>query len=709
LVVTTPEPSRPATLRAVAEALDLPPARRADSLMARLTTPAEREEAERLLHACERAAGGSLLDTPAAELAAPLLADLAETERAEAGMLSAALAGRYTIQRELGRGGQATVYLARDERHRRPVALKVLHTSLVPGGDPTRAVAWFGREIELAARLAHPHIVPVFDSGSAGGRLFFITPYVDGENLRDYLARHGRMPLDAALRVLRDVCRALSCAHRHGVVHRDIKPANILLTGDGDALVSDFGVAKGLAAATEPAGMPGAHGDGMPDNLTDGGLIIGTPLYLSPEQAAGGRDIDHRADLYGLGIVAYELLTGATPFPGLSRDELLMAHLARSPEPVRVRNPEIPPALATLVDRLIAKRPGDRPRDAAEVLHALDEALSGLRHMAVGNRARSSPDREAVALYEKGRYLLSMRQRDSLLTALQYFERAIARDATFARAYVGMADCWSLLGTFGHVETREAFTKSRMAAEHAIALDSELAEAHATLAHHLFLHEWNWQDAGPALERAIALDPGYPLARMFHASYLHSVGRPEEALAQLAVAQALDPLHPAAVLTGRIYVDTGRPDEAIRILRELIDLDPRRDLAHELLAHAYLQKGMNTEAVDSMLRAAALSGARDSAQLAYVYAMIGNPAEARNVISRLVESGARLDQLGFHLAMAYAGLGEVDEVFRWLEAAYLERGGFMNLIGVSYAFKGVRSDPRFADLLQRMGLKEAES
>jgi serine/threonine-protein kinase len=704
LVVTPPEAHRPAALRAVAEALELPPAHRADALNDRLTTPGERAEAERLLHACERAAEGSLLDAPAAELAAPLLAELAETERAEAEMLSAALAGRYTIERELGRGGQATVYLARDERHRRPVALKVLHASMLPGGDPTRAVAWFGREIELAARLTHPHIVPVFDSGSAGGRLFFIAPFVEGENLRDYLARHGRMSLDAALRVLRDVCRALSCAHRHGVVHRDIKPANILLTRDGDALVSDFGVAKGLAAAVEPGAISGVHGTATQDNLTDAGFIIGTPAYLSPEQAAGGRDIDHRADLYGLGIVAYELLTGATPFPGLRRDELLVAHLSRSPEPVRARNPEIPPALAALVDRLIAKRPDDRPRDAAEVLHELDDALGNLRHTAGGNRARRSPDREAVALYEKGRYLLSMRQRDSLLTALQYFERAIARDASFARAYVGMADCWSLLGTFGHVETREAFLKSRMAAEHAITLDSELAEAHATLAHHLFLHEWNWQDAGPALERAIALDPGYPLARMFYASYLHSIGRPEEALAQLAVAQALDPLHPAAVLTGRIYVDTGRPDEAIRILQELIDLDPRRDLAHELLAHAYLQQGMNTEAIESMLRAAALSGARDSAQLAYVYAMTGNPAEARNVLSRLAGSGERLDQLGFHLAMAYAGLGEVDEVFRWLDAAYRERGGFMNLIAVTYAFRGVRDDPRFGDLLQRMRL-----
>src|SRR5690606_5856772 len=151
---------------------------------------------------------------------------------------------------------------------------KVLHGAVLTGSGPTRGVAWFRREIELAARLSHPHILPVFDSGAAAGRLFFITPYVDGESLRERLERQRRLPPDQVLRILRDVCRALSHAHRQGVVHRDIKPANILLTRGNDALVSDFGVARGIAAAIEPSHMPEA-GPGAPDDLTDAGLIIG--------------------------------------------------------------------------------------------------------------------------------------------------------------------------------------------------------------------------------------------------------------------------------------------------------------------------------------------------------------------------------------------------------------------------------------------------
>jgi tetratricopeptide (TPR) repeat protein len=194
---------------------------------------------------------------------------------------------------------------------------------------------------------------------------------------------------------------------------------------------------------------------------------------------------------------------------------------------------------------------------------------------------------------------------------------------------------------------------------------------------------------------------------MYYASYLHSIARSEDALAQLAIAQELDPLNPTAVFSGRIYVDTHRPDEAIGGLRELAELEPRRDLVHQLLSHAYLQKDMRREAIASMRRAAALSGLRDSAQLAYIYAAAGDRAEARRVLGRLEKSGRRLEPFGFHLAMGYAGLGDADETFRWLEAAYAAHGGFMNLLAVTTGFDSVRSDPRFADLLRRMGLAAA--
>ena len=701
----SPEDARPDAIRVVAEALDLPPEQRARLLTERLTDGHARTEAEQLLRACERAAVCRVLDTPAASLAAPLLAETEERDRADSRTLDTALAGRYTIARELGHGGQATVYLARDERHSRLVALKVLHAGILSGGGPVLGTARFQREIGIAARLSHPHILALYDSGTVAGRLFYITPYVDGETLRDRLAVEGRLPLEAVLRILRDVARALSYAHRQGVVHRDIKPANILLTRDGDALVSDFGIAKALAAFTEQP----AH---AAEDVTDGILVIGTPAYMAPEQVVGSPTVDHRADLYALGVVAYELLTGATPFAGRSRHEMLAAHLSELPASVSVGDREVPAALGALVDDLLAKRPDDRPRDAGQVLEALDGALSGTlsprprRPRTVptsGMEEGGTANREAYELYRKGCYLVGAREHGALLGALRYFERAIELDSAYARAHVGIADAHVMLAVFGHVRPHEAFSKARAAVERAIALDDLLPEAHAMLAHQLLVYEWNWRAAGPAFERAIGLDPAYPQARMYYASYLHSVGLSVDALAQLAVARSLDPLIPTAVLSGRVYVDTHRPDEAIDVLEEQVALDPRRDLAHELLAHAFLQKGLHREAVASMRRAAASSGPRDAAQLAYIYAATGNRAKARRVLARQLAGRAQLEPLGFHLGMAYAGLGEADEAFRWLEAAFRERGGFMNLLAVSSGFDALRPDPRFGDLLRRMG------
>lgn len=349
----------------VREALELPADQRAGWLGARCPHSGQYAAAERLLRACDLAAASPLLHSPAAQFAAPLLAEALGRERPVPESLRAALAGRYDIQKEVGRGGQATVFLARDERHGRLVALKVLDPWLVVDDGPSRWTARFRREIRLAARLSHPHILPLYDSGAAAGHLYYVMPYVDGESLRRRLARSGRLPLPETIRVLRDVTRALAYAHRHGVIHRDIKTANVLLTADGDALVSDFGVAKAIAVAASGV-------DGQDADITGTELILGTPAYMAPEQANSEPNIDHRADLYSLGVVAYELLTGATPFQGSSRLDVLVAVLSDTPVPVASGDPHVPASLARLVDRLLARRPEHRPRDAAEVLSVLD-------------------------------------------------------------------------------------------------------------------------------------------------------------------------------------------------------------------------------------------------------------------------------------------------------------------------------------------------
>jgi eukaryotic-like serine/threonine-protein kinase len=273
--------------------------------------------------------------------------------------LSAALADRYRIERELGGGGMSRVFLAEELALNRKVVVKVLPPALGVGVNVDR----FRREILLAASLQHPHIVPVLAAGSADGLLYYTMPLVEGESLRSRLAREGELPVPETLRLLRDVADALAYAHEHGVLHRDIKPDNILISHQ-HALVTDFGVAKALSAAA---------GDG---SSTTEGVALGTPAYMAPEQATADPHTDHRADLYALGIVAYEMLSGNTPFPGLSGQAALAAHATRRPTPIIELRPSIPGALAALVMRCLEKHPADRPQSANEVLQQLDLAAT---------------------------------------------------------------------------------------------------------------------------------------------------------------------------------------------------------------------------------------------------------------------------------------------------------------------------------------------
>ena len=271
------------------------------------------------------------------------------------GRLKAALADRYIIERELGSGGMATVYLAEDLRHRRNVAVKVLRPELAATLGPER----FLREIETAARLQHPHILPVHDSGDTAGFLYYVMPYVEGESLRARLAGHGELPVPDAVKILLEVTDALAYAHGRGVVHRDIKPDNVMLSGR-HALVMDFGVAKAVSEAT------GRH------QLTSAGVALGTPAYMAPEQAAADPHLDHRVDIYAVGTLGYELLTGHPPFSGGSSQEVLAAHMTRAPEPVSVRRPAVPPALAAVIMKCLEKRPADRYQTAEELLGQLE-------------------------------------------------------------------------------------------------------------------------------------------------------------------------------------------------------------------------------------------------------------------------------------------------------------------------------------------------
>ena len=256
--------------------------------------------------------------------------------------LESALISRYHLDRELGRGGMATVYLATDLRHERRVALKVLHPELSSALGPDR----FLREIKLAARLNHPHIVPLFDSGEAAGHLYYVMPVVEGETLRDRLLREGQIPVAESLQIVRGIASALDYAHRQNIVHRDIKPENVMLQ-DGEALVMDFGIAKALSVAST-------------DTLTQTGMMVGTPAYVSPEQAAGEGQIDGRSDQYSLACVLYEMISGRKPFVGSTAQSILSKRFSDPVPSLRSVFAETAEEVEVAVTRALAKEPSDR-------------------------------------------------------------------------------------------------------------------------------------------------------------------------------------------------------------------------------------------------------------------------------------------------------------------------------------------------------------
>ncbi len=269
--------------------------------------------------------------------------------------LKAALADRYRIERELGAGGMATVYLAHDLRHDRKVAIKVLKPELAAVLGAER----FVQEIKTTASLQHPHILPLHDSGEAGGFLYYVMPYIEGETLRDKLNRETQLGIEEAIKITTEVADALDYAHRQNVIHRDIKPENILLH-DGRPMVADFGIALAVSAA--------AGG-----RMTETGLSLGTPHYMSPEQATAEKDLTNRSDIYSLGAVLYEMLAGDPPHTGSSAQQIIMKIVTEEAQPVAKMRKAVPPNVAAAVAKALEKLPADRFASAQEFTGALGD------------------------------------------------------------------------------------------------------------------------------------------------------------------------------------------------------------------------------------------------------------------------------------------------------------------------------------------------
>jgi serine/threonine protein kinase/tetratricopeptide (TPR) repeat protein len=728
--------------------------------------------------------------------------------------LTTALAHRYRIERELGRGGMATVYLALDLKHDRQVAIKVLRTELASALGPSR----FLREVEIAAKLSHPHILPLYDSGDADGTLFYVMPYIKGESLRQKLTRERELPVNEAIAITRQVAAALGHAHAQHVVHRDVKPENILLH-EGEAMVTDFGIA--LATTAEEG-----------KRFTETGLVIGTPEYMSPEQAMSERVLDARSDVYSLACVLYEMLAGEPPYMGANPRALLAKQLVDPVPGVRRLRPAVPVAMEQALKIALSQAPADRFASAAAFVEALtapgparapavavlpfvslsadpenehfangltedviahlskihslkvisrssvmpfktrtqglkeiaailgaDTVLEGsvrkagdrvrivaqlidaetdqhlwaetydrrltdifviqtdvALHIAAALKAELSADEQtrirkeqtrdikAYQLYVQGRHLLVKYTLPAMKRAIMYFERAIAEDPTYALAYASVAMVYAEFGEGATQPSADSYARAWAAAEHALALDPALGEAHCALARLHYLH-FDWTSAEREFQRALELSPGSADTYDLYGRMYAALGRYDEAIALQERAQELDPLaHRLDVATTQLRA--GRYAEAAAGSARALEDDPDLDRGHATLGWARIRMGNVKEGLGALEHAAALTPGNTQwhAQLAQAYAETGWTEKARGVFNHLEELGRHAYVSPYHLAFVYTGLGEHERALDLLEQAFAERSGGVNGIGGSFLLAPLRPYPRFKALLAKMNV-----
>jgi serine/threonine protein kinase/Tfp pilus assembly protein PilF len=717
--------------------------------------------------------------------------------------LETALSSRYKLERELGRGGMATVYLANDLRHDRRVALKVLHPELSSALGPDR----FLREIKLAARLNHPHIVPLFDSGEAAGFLFYVMPVVEGESLRDRLLRDGQIPLEEALQLVRGIASALDYAHRQNIVHRDIKPENVMLQ-EGEAMVMDFGIAKAVSVA---AG----------DTLTQTGMMVGTPAYVSPEQAAGDSVVDGRSDQYSLGCVLYEMLSGRKPFVGATAQAVLSKRFTEPVPSIRTVFASAPEEVEVALGKALAKDATERYSTTMEFARALVashlstpdgspltpggagaaksiavlpftnlsndpegeffadgiaeeiiNALSKIKALKVSSRTSSftfkgknedireigrrlqvatvlegsvrkagkrlrltaqlvnatdnsqlwaerydreledvfeiqdeisqsivaalrvvlSEDEkkaieqvptanvEAYEFYLRGRQYFHQHRRKSHEFARQMFERAIELDPGYALAHAGIADCCSFLYQYFHA-TPANLARAESASRRAVELAPDLAEAHASRGLALSLSS-GFDEAEKEFKIAMRLDPKSFEAAYFYARACMAQGKAEEATKWFERAIAVRPDDFATLtLVADIYRSLGRNDDSIRSARRAYDA-----------ARKHLE--LNPDNPRALYMGAA----------ALTY--LGESEKSRDWNRRALAMEPDDPSVLYNIACNFAQEGQAQEAISALTKALDNGFGHWKWIEHDTSLDGIRSEPGFAELLNRRPAQE---
>lgn len=622
------------------------------------------------------------------------------------------------MDREIGRGGMAVVYSAHDHHLDRPVAIKVLAEELSNAVGAER----FQREIALMAKLVHPGIVALFDSGEAAGRLFYVMPLVAGETLRDRLVRERRLTMEDTAAWGADIAEALAYAHGLGIVHRDVKPENIFTIG-GRALLSDFGIARVIHHFSEGAG-----------SLTTAGMVIGTTTYMSPEQAAGDEAVDGQADLYSLGCVLYELLAGVPPFVAATPLAVLAKHITESPRPLTSHNTRISPALETIVMQLLAKNPQDRPSGAAEVARVLRSALQATgRDFARGSESKyasATPlSTTADALTTRGWQAWERGvpggagAQLALEESRAFFERALAMEPHDARALCGLANYHTAMGMRGYMDRETGFSKGRELLFAALAADDRCAEVYSTLAVTALYWDDDFHAAARHSQHSLDLKPDAPESLRIQCVVLKILGRVEESI---EVARAATQLSPDASMPwnalGDVLIAAGRNAEAVDALKRAIMLKPGYGQALERLELALYRIGQTDRALETRSSRLRITGQSERADILERETAEFGFAEARRrdvqrELDQLLSQAENEDPLieyfssrspGDCIIIAYAELGEWSKAMDWIERAYQRRPGRLRrmLTDHPYDHHGLAVDPRYARLLRVAGLEE---
>lgn len=778
-------------------------------------------------------------------------------------------AGRYDVIEEVGRGGMGKVYRAIDKNIEEEVALKILNPEIAAD---EKMIERFQNEIKLARKITHRNVCRMYDLNAEEGTQYIIMEYVPGEDLRSLIRRIGQFTLGKTLIIAKQVCEGLAEAHRLGVVHRDLKPQNIMIDKEGNAHIMDFGIARMMKAR----------------GITKEEMIIGTPQYMSPEQVEG-KETDHRSDVYSLGVILYEMVTGRLPFEGDTPLSIALKHKSEQPPNPRKINEQIPEELSRSVLKCLEKDRGKRYQSAEELLSELrkiekgmpttdrfvpewklktrkwreiarkkallyggfvlliillalggiyvftgrqgeaidsiavlplknlsgdpeqeyfadgmtEALISNLTQMRALERvisstsvmqyksvrkplpeiaqelnvdavvegsvlisgervritvqlieaktdrnlwsksyerdlrdiltlqselsrsiskeikiavtpeekalmARTQPGNpEAYQLYLKGRHFWNKRTEEGLTKAIEDFEKAITLDPDYALAYVGLADTYNMLASYDLLLPREAYPKAKSAVMKALELDEALAEAYTSLAWVKYRFDFDWYGAEKDFNWALGLNPGYATAHQWYGALLRDLGRFDEALMEMELAQELDPLSlPINTSIGFLLFQARLYDEAIEQCRKVLEIDANFSWAHAVLGFIYIQKSLFEDSIETFEKAVNYSGRNLQylADLAYAYAMAGKRDKSLEILEELqAQSKERYLPL-YEMALIYMSLGETDRAFEYLEKALEERSGSIIVLKTSPSLDSLRSDPRFSTLLDKMGL-----